>query len=279
MEEACKQPSLSYSDREEDVLSRDRSTDRILASMGLIEDAPPLFGNCEHAEWVGGFMVLAMLAESPVLTTALHVYKSLGAAFYGLRTMIVTWVLMALLRIKCNWVKELAEARVAEQEGAVKTLEIDGHIIAYSGKKKVGTVYSSRSKQVIKGQTENCVNLPSAGELFMITSISAKQMDAITIAETLFNRTGSQENYFKYMRQEFRLDATAMYDTDAIDDLELTHPNPAYGKLEKKQHKVREIRRRRLESYAVSSISNKHRYPFLSFTMFRDIGRQISNWR
>ena len=88
----------------------------------------------------------------------------------------------------------------------------------------------------------------------ILTSISARQMDAITVAETLFNRTGSQENYFRYMRQEFRLDATAIYDTDAIDDIELTHPHPAYIKLEKKQSKVREKRRRRLESYAVELI-------------------------
>ena len=88
----------------------------------------------------------------------------------------------------------------------------------------------------------------------ILTSISSKQMDAIAIAGILFNRTGSQENYFKYMRQEFRMDATAMYDTDAIDDLDLTHPNPAYVKLEKKQSKVRENRRRILESYAVDLI-------------------------
>lgn len=422
MKESCKQSLLSYGDREEDVLSRDRSTDRILASMGKMADAEPLFGNCEHAEWAGGFMALVMLSESPVLTTATRVYKSFDAAFYGLRTMIVTWILMALLRIKCSedirekdvrslgrilgldrapevktirrklhtlvgrgkgfqWMKELAEARVAEQDEPVTTIEVDGHLIAYSGKKKIGTVYSSRSKQVTKGQTENWVNLPSAGGLFMITSpfneglsrmlesvvkeavevcgqsclnlvfdrggynaavferliesghhiityrkgdyedvplskfqkekttigqrtyeyapyemkvsiniytetvnekgdtvrrktkrqlelreirivrederqtsiltsVSVKEMDAIKIAQILFNRTGSQENYFKYMRQEFKLDATAMYGTDAIDDIDLTHPNPAYVKLEKKQAKVREKRRRKLESYA-----------------------------
>jgi hypothetical protein len=138
-------------------------------------------------------MVLVMLSQDAVLTTAMRIYKSFGGAFYGLRTMIVTWVLMALLRIKCSedirkkdvltlgrilgldrapevktirrklhelvgqqnafqWMKELAEARVAEFEGPVTTIQIDGHIIAYSGKKKVGTVYSARTKQVTKGR-------------------------------------------------------------------------------------------------------------------------------
>ena len=421
-----KQRYGSYSDKVEDALSADRSLDRISAAKGLMQDAAPLFGNCEHAEWAGGFMVLVMLSQDAVLTTAMRIYKSFGGAFYGLRTMIVTWVLMALLRIKCSedirkkdvltlgrilgldrapevktirrklhelvgqqkvfqWMKELAEARVAECEGLVKTIQIDGHIIAYSGKKKVGTVYSARTKQVTKGQTENWVNLPNAGGLFMITSpfneglsrmlepvvkeavkvcgqsslnlvfdrggynaevfdrlikaghhiltyrkgvykdvplknfqktkttigrrtyeyapyeqnisiniytetknkkgdtvriktrrklelreirivrdddrqtailtsIPDKEMKAEIVAATLFNRTGSQENYFKYMRQEFRLDATGMYDTDAINDVDLTHPNPEYVKLEKKQSALKAKRRTMLEKYAVELI-------------------------
>jgi len=422
----CDQRQESYSDKVEDALSGDRSEDRIFAVAGAIDDARPLFGNCEHTEWTGGFMALVMLSQDAALTTALRVYKSFGAAFYGLRTMIVTWVLMALLRIKCNedirqkdvralgrilgldrapevktirrklhelvgqqkafqWMKELAEARVAECDGPVTTIQIDGHIIAYSGKKKVGTVYSARTKQVTKGQTENWVNLPNAGGLFMITSpfneglsrmlepvvkeavavcgqsslnlvfdrggynaevferliksghhiityrkggyedvplnsfqkkkttmgrrtyeyapyeknvsiniytetknkkgdtirrktrrtldlreirivrdnerqtailtsIPNKEMNAEAVAATLFNRTGSQENYFKYMRQEFRLDATGMYDTDTINDIDLTHPNPAYVKLEKKQSSLKEKRRIRLEKYAAELI-------------------------
>ena len=425
---SCDQSPASYSDKVEDALSRDRSEDRVFAVAGAIDDARPLFGNCEHAEWAGEFMVLAMLSQDAVLTTAMRIYKSLGSAFYGLRTMIVTWVLMALLRIKCNedirkkdvrslgrllgldrapevktlrrklhefvkrqkafeWMKELAKERVAEYAEPVATIQIDGHIIAYSGKKKVGTVYSARTKRVTKGQTENWVNLPNAGGLFMITSpfneglsrmlepvvkeavkvcgqsklnlvfdrggynaevferliksghhiityrkgdyeevplenfkkkkttigrrtyeyapyekkvslniytetknrkgdtvrrktkrtldlreirivreddrqtailtsIPEKEMNAETAAKTLFNRTGSQENYFKYMRQEFRLDATGMYDTDAIDEIDLSHPNPVYVKLEKKQSRLKEKRRIKLEKYAAELIDS-----------------------
>jgi hypothetical protein len=88
----------------------------------------------------------------------------------------------------------------------------------------------------------------------ILTSIPDKEMKAETVAATLFNRTGSQENYFKYMRQEFRLDATGMYDSDTINDIELTHPNPEYVKLEKKQSALKAKRRTMLEKYAVELI-------------------------
>lgn len=88
----------------------------------------------------------------------------------------------------------------------------------------------------------------------ILTDMSNEQMVAKTVAETLFNRTGSQENYFKYMRQEFLIDAKGIYKLEEIDDENLMHPNPVYVKLEKKKSKVAEIRRRQLEKYAAELI-------------------------
>lgn len=410
----------------EDALSQDRSLDRLAASKGIIQEAKPLFGNCDHAEWAGAFMGVALLSEDACLKTGLNIYDSFSSAFYGLRTMIVIWVLMALLRIKCSenirktdvrrlgrivgldrapevktirrklhelieqdkafeWMKVLAEERVAELAEPVKTIQVDGHIVAYCGKQKIGTVYSSRTKQVTKGQTENWVNLPDGGGLFMVTSpfnegltgmlekvvkqacevcgvnslnlvfdrggyntevfdrliksghhiityrkgssddvpltffkkekttignntyeyapyervvelniykniktpkgaaarkktkrtlklreirivrkdqrqtailtsIPAESMETVTVASNMFDRTGNQENYFKYMREEYLMDAKGIYQVKDITDNRLTHPNPAYVKMEKKRAKLAEERKKLLAKYATGLI-------------------------
>jgi transposase len=78
----------------------DRSADRILAALGLLDDAAPLFGSASHVAGAGVLLALPALIESGVLTVARQVYGSLAPAFYGLRTTFVTLLLMALLRIK-----------------------------------------------------------------------------------------------------------------------------------------------------------------------------------
>lgn len=78
----------------------DRSGDRLLARLGLLEDAAPLFGAATQVPGVGVLLAIPALVDSGVLTVAREIYAGLGAAFYGLRTTLVTLLLMALLRIK-----------------------------------------------------------------------------------------------------------------------------------------------------------------------------------
>jgi len=78
----------------------DRSADRALAQLGLLEDGPPVFAPGQNLPWVGAFLGLALLGKDPLLPVAGRVFGSLGGAFYGLRTVLVTLVIMALLRIK-----------------------------------------------------------------------------------------------------------------------------------------------------------------------------------
>lgn len=77
-----------------------RGADRMLAYMGLSEEADPLFADCEHVEGAGALLGLAMLATTPFFDKVHKNYKSLGAAFYGLRSTFSTMFIMALLRIK-----------------------------------------------------------------------------------------------------------------------------------------------------------------------------------
>jgi len=78
----------------------DRRLDRLLAYLGLLEDAAPLFRPGLRVPRVGVLLALPALIESGVIELAHKVYGSLGPAFYGLRTTMLTLLLMALLRIK-----------------------------------------------------------------------------------------------------------------------------------------------------------------------------------
>lgn len=91
--------------RAEAPISRDtdpsnRCADRLLARLGLLEDAPPLFGSALAVPRAGVLLALPVLIASGVFECAQEIYGSLGPAFYGLRTSLLTLLLMALWRIK-----------------------------------------------------------------------------------------------------------------------------------------------------------------------------------
>jgi transposase len=82
-----------------DVNPLDRSLDRLLAAMGRLEDATPMFARTGNLPGAGVLLAIPALVGSGLLCVARKIYGSLGPAFYGLRTTLVTSVLLALLRI------------------------------------------------------------------------------------------------------------------------------------------------------------------------------------
>ena len=78
----------------------DRSFDRQLAYLGLLDDAAPIFRDGSQVPGVGVLLALPCLIESAVLQIARKLYGGIGPAFYGLRTTLLTLLLMALLRIQ-----------------------------------------------------------------------------------------------------------------------------------------------------------------------------------
>jgi transposase len=83
-----------------DTDPRDRGVDRLLARLGLLEDAAPLFGSANAVPRAGVLLALPVLVASGVFACARKIYGSLGPAFYGLRTSLLTLLFMALWRIK-----------------------------------------------------------------------------------------------------------------------------------------------------------------------------------
>ena len=78
----------------------DRRWDRLLAYLGMIDDAAPMFRDGQAVPHAGVLLALPALLATGVLDVAREVWGNIGPAFYGLRTSIVTMLLMALLRIK-----------------------------------------------------------------------------------------------------------------------------------------------------------------------------------
>jgi hypothetical protein len=151
------------------------------------------------------------MGDEPLLPVAHKLWASLGAAFYGVRTTLVTLLLLALLRVKrpeqirgydaaglgrvlgldrapevktlrrklhalssrnqgMPFLEKLALARVQALNAQPSVVYLDGHVSVYSGQSKIGEVYSTRDKRVVKGTTQTWVNLPGRTPLFCMTS-------------------------------------------------------------------------------------------------------------
>ncbi|MFQ5382613.1 MAG: putative transposase, partial [Dehalococcoidia bacterium] len=72
----------------------------LLACMGLLDDAAPMFRDGAKVSGAGVLLALPLLAESGILRLSRKLYGEIGPAFYGLRSTLLTLLFMALLRIK-----------------------------------------------------------------------------------------------------------------------------------------------------------------------------------
>lgn len=99
-------PNLSGFERDEPLpwtMDHDpahRTGDRLYAYLGLLDDAAPLFRSGTRVPGAGVLLAVPAILRTGVLTCAREVYGSIGPAFYGLRTTILAFVLLALLRVK-----------------------------------------------------------------------------------------------------------------------------------------------------------------------------------
>ena len=76
---------------------RDRSGDRFLARLGLLEDAVPLFADQASLPRAGVLLAVPLLVRHGLIEAFVKVYGSLHPSFYGLRTIVVTLFLGALV--------------------------------------------------------------------------------------------------------------------------------------------------------------------------------------
>ncbi len=103
----------------------DRSMDRLLAAMGRLDDAAPLFARADALPGAGVLLAIPALVASGLLAVARTIYGTLGPAFYGLRTMLVAYVLLALLRIpRPEMLKEYAPGALGRIVGLDRIPEV-----------------------------------------------------------------------------------------------------------------------------------------------------------
>jgi prepilin-type processing-associated H-X9-DG protein len=103
----------------------DRSGDRVLARQGLLDDAVPLFGDHAELPRAGVLLAIPVLQAHGGLEVFQRLYGSIGPAFYGLRTTVLSLVLLALLRIKRpEHVKEYAPELLGRLVGLDRLAEV-----------------------------------------------------------------------------------------------------------------------------------------------------------
>ena len=120
--------------------AEDRSLDRVMARLGLLDDAAALFSPGENVSWAGVMMAAVVLSTSPFLSLVKKSYGSIGPAFYGLRTVMMSYVMMALLRIqriedlRREDPRKLGRVLGLDRVAEVKTLRRKWHRLCKAGK-------------------------------------------------------------------------------------------------------------------------------------------------
>lgn len=183
--------------------------DRLTTVLGMIEEAPVRFQTVGGVCGAGVLLGLALLGATHLLSEARGVYGRLKNSWYGLRSLLWTLVVMALLRIKrpeqlkhydpaslgsvlglpraaevktirrkleevserglaAEYHRRLTTRRAAERASEMATLYVDGHVRVYHGKHRVGKTYVTRTKSVMRGQTDYWVHLSSGDPLLVI---------------------------------------------------------------------------------------------------------------
>lgn len=261
-------PAVSF-----DTDPSNRQVDRVLAALGLLEDAAPVFQTSMDVPDAGVLLAIPALLDSGVINVARDVYGSIGPAFYGLRTTIVTLLLMALIRIKRP--ENLKEYN-PEDLGRLLGLIADGFdILTYrKGKfRRVAKKHFSVHESTIDGRKRRYILadrevrlLKQTLRLRQVTRLgddghqigivtSRRDLSASEVVYRLTERW-RQENFFKYLRIEYALDALVDYGVESADE-DRTVPNPERRKLNAEIQKAYAEVNQLAAEYGVEALANR----------------------
>jgi hypothetical protein len=103
----------------------DRTMDRLMARLGLLEDAAPLFVEGQRIEFAGVLLACATSEMQRYLDVVKKAYQSFGASFYGIRGTFLTLIFMLLLRIKnCEQIREYNPVTIGKLLGLDRAPEV-----------------------------------------------------------------------------------------------------------------------------------------------------------
>ncbi len=82
------------------ICAHDRTSDRVAACFGLLQDAAPVFADASGVAGAGVLCAVPLLVASDIFRIARKLYGEIGPAFYGTRTSLMVLLVMAVARIK-----------------------------------------------------------------------------------------------------------------------------------------------------------------------------------
>lgn len=124
-----------------------RVTERVLAGFGKLPEALPKFEAAEAVQGAGVLLALPALLEQGLIEVGQGVYGSLRNGFFGLKSVLLTFCFMALLRIKTleqlkTWSPgELGLLLGLDRAPVVETLR---RKLAEMGQRKLGRLFGER---------------------------------------------------------------------------------------------------------------------------------------
>ena len=86
-------------ERTADTDPDNRLLDRVFARLGLLDDAAPLFGTRRSVPRAGLLLAVPLLTLHGVFADAVKLFGNIGPAFYGVRTTVMSLLVMFLARI------------------------------------------------------------------------------------------------------------------------------------------------------------------------------------
>jgi transposase len=126
-----------------DTDPQNRSVDRALAHAGLLDDAAPMFGTQHNVRSAGLLLAIPILVMHGVFADAVRIFGQIGPAFYGIRNVVATLLVMFLARInrpehlKEHSPRQLGAALGLDRAPEMKTLRRKVRRLAALGKSLV----------------------------------------------------------------------------------------------------------------------------------------------
>jgi prepilin-type processing-associated H-X9-DG protein len=130
--------------------------------------------------------------------------------------------------------REEFEAVRVEVDGKQETWEIHDKTEVPVGVRKRATKKNTEAEPWLHMRQVSRVK-EDGGVTQVLTT--RRDLEAVAVLQRMFSRWG-QENYFKYMKAEFALDALAEYGVEELPE-DADRPNPERKKLEKERKKVK----------------------------------------
>jgi transposase len=215
----------------------DRSMDRLLAAMGLLQDALPLFAPARSLPRAGVLLAIPALVASGLLSNRAGWSPKLFRDLLAMGFDILTY--------RKGRTRHIAEKRFTWQKA-----RLDGRQVRY--------LLHDQPVRFLKGKLRlrQVTRLTETGHQTPIVT-SRWDLRAIVVAHRMFERW-RQENFFKYLREEYLIDALADYQVEP-DDPNRSVPNPARKAVEKEIHTARVHLRKLRQRYGAMAIDYVHR--------------------